>query len=108
METIRPLSAAVNTYEVAVLRMAIERTLPIPSLIDPLTVRLVNVPTLVIAGCAAVVTVPAVVADTAETALATNVLVLNQTVTAPVDVDTDVPELPASVATPIPPITFCA
>ena len=79
--------------------MDIERTLPMLSVMLPDTVKLVNVPTEVIAGCAAVVTVPAVVADCADTAVVTRVLVLNQTVTAPVDADTLVPELPASVAT---------
>ena len=43
------------------------------------------------------------VAVVADTAWATNVDVLNQTVTAPVDADTLVPELPAKLATPIPP-----
>ena len=50
--------------------MAIERTLPMLSVMLPDTVKLVSVPTLVIAGCAAVVTVPA------DTAWATNVDVL--------------------------------
>ena len=66
--------------------MAIERTLPMLSVMLPDTVKLVSVPTDVIAGCAAVVTVPAVVANTA---VAINVAVFNVQVTAvlPLNVD---------------------
>ena len=49
----------------------------LPALILPVTVKLPNVPTLVIFGCAAVVTVPAVVAlDAAPVNAPTNVVLV--------------------------------
>ena len=54
--------------------MVIERTLPMLSVMLPDTVKLVNVPTEVIAGCAGAVTV---------TALVINVLVLTLSVPSP-------------------------
>ena len=52
----------VATFEVSVLATTAPAVLRLPALALPVTASEVNVPTLVMLGCAAVVTVPAVVA----------------------------------------------